>query len=123
MPAIDRRTDQVDARANRHAAALPDSGRSDLARVELRRDVWITALAAHLGIAREEGELQRRFAAHCRAEIKASKRAIRTAHRRHSWITHLLPPASTTPTPAAAAGHTVETMIGTWRSLRASGAV
>ena len=35
MPAIDRRTDQVDARANRHAAALPDSGRSDLARVEL----------------------------------------------------------------------------------------
>jgi integrase len=78
-----------------------------------RRDVWIPALAAHLGITGEGDESQRRFAARCRAEIKASKRAIRPHDCRHSWITHLRAAGIDDADVAAVAGHTVETMIGT----------
>lgn len=79
-----------------------------------RRDVWIPALAVHLGIVREEDESQWRFAARCRAEIKASKRAIRPHDCRHSWITHLRAVGIDDADLAAVAGHTVETMIGTY---------
>ncbi len=79
-----------------------------------RRDVWIPALAAHLGVVREEGEPQWRFGARCRAEIQASKRAIRPHDCRHSWITHLRAAGIDDADLAAVAGHTVETMIGTY---------
>jgi integrase len=79
-----------------------------------RRDVWIRALAAHLGIARSESESWSGFAARCRAEIKASKRAIRPHDCRHSWITHLRATGIDDADLAAVAGHTVETMIGTY---------
>jgi len=79
-----------------------------------RRDVWMPALAAHLGIARQEGESRSGFAARCRAEIKASNRAIRPHDCRHSWIRHLRAAGIDDADLAAVAGHTVETMIGTY---------
>jgi integrase len=69
---------------------------------------------AHLGIVREEDETQSRFAARCRAEIKASKRAIRPHDCRHSWLTNLRAAGIDDADLAAVAGHTVETMIGTY---------
>jgi integrase len=79
-----------------------------------RRDVWMPALAAHLGIVRAEGESRPSFEARRRAEIKASKRAIRPHDCRHSWITHLRAAGIDDADLAAVAGHTVETMIGTY---------
>ena len=114
MSAIDSRADPVDARADRHAAAVPDPGRPDLDESNFRRDVWIPALAAHLGIVRSELESRSRFAARSRAEIKASKRSIRPHDCRHSWITHLRAAGIDDADLAEVAGHTVETMIGTY---------
>jgi integrase len=79
-----------------------------------RRDVWIPALAAHLCMVREENESRWRFAARCRVEIKASKRAIRPHDCRHSWITYLRAAGIDDADLTAVAGHTVETMIGTY---------
>jgi hypothetical protein len=93
--------------------ALPPAGRI-WHESNFRRDVWIPALAAHLGIVRSEGESRSGFAACCRAEIKASKRAIRPHDCRHSWITHLRAAGIDDADLAAVAGHTVETMIGTY---------
>jgi Phage integrase family len=93
--------------------ALPPAGRI-WHESNFRRDVWIPGLAAHLGIVRSEAESRSGFAACCRAEIKASKRAIRPHDCRHSWITHLRAAGIDDADLAAVAGHTVETMIGTY---------
>jgi integrase len=77
-----------------------------------RRDVWLPGLAAHLGLTRQDGESLRRFAARCRTEIKAAKRAIRAHDCRHAWITHLRVAGIDDADLAGVAGHTVETMIG-----------
>jgi integrase len=79
-----------------------------------RRDVWLPALAAHIGIRREAGETAAQFSARRRAEIKASPRAIRPHDCRHSWITHLRAAGIDDADLADVAGHTVETMIGTY---------
>ena len=76
--------------------------------------MWIPALAAYLGIVRSKGETRSRFAARCRTEITASKRAIRPHDCRHSWITHLRAAGIDDADLAAVAGRTVETMIGTY---------
>lgn len=78
------------------------------------RDVWSPAVAACLGVFRRRGETSKRFTARCRAEIRASKRAIRPHDCRHSWISHLRAAGIDDADLADVAGHTVETMIGTY---------
>jgi integrase len=63
-----------------------------------RRDVRSPAVAAYLGVIRQQGETSKRFAGRRRAEIRASERAIRPHDCRHSWITHLRAGGSMTPT-------------------------
>jgi integrase len=63
---------------------------------------------------RSDGEPQARFKARCRSEIKGSNRAIRPHDCRHSWITQLRAAGIDDADLAAVAGHTVETMIGTY---------
>ena len=79
-----------------------------------RRDVWSPAVAAYLGVFRRQGETSKQFTGRCRAEIRASKRAIRPHDCRHSWISHLRAAGIDDADLADVAGHTVETMIGTY---------
>jgi integrase len=78
-----------------------------------RRDVWTPALASLHGIVRESGESERAFVARCRREL-AGAETIRPHDCRHSWITHLRAAGVDDADLAAVAGHTVETMIGTY---------
>jgi hypothetical protein len=59
-------------------------------------------------------EPRSQFTGRCRAEIRASKLAIRPHDCRHSWISHLRAAGIDDADLADVAGHTVETMIGTY---------
>jgi integrase len=79
-----------------------------------RRDVWIPAVAAYLGLERRDGETIKAFRVRCRELLAESDEAIRPHDCRHSWITHLRAAGVDDADLAQMAGHTVDTMIGTY---------
>jgi hypothetical protein len=78
-----------------------------------RRDVWIPALAGYLGIV-----CRRRVEVALRGALPGGDQGVsagdQAARLPPSWITHLRAAGIDDADLAAVAGHTVETMIGTY---------